>query len=136
MSSTPKTIRYNGYSYTKKNSLKHKTSYYCTHKVACGCNAKIYLWRDGNRIECPPTNVHTQSCKLKNVGKPANDVGFMDTEVAEISVPDITEFMKITTDDLASENLNTTADAIWRKVVTSAKDHVGSNTWKGLDQAQ
>eukprot|EP00957_Ditylum_brightwellii_P063236 4799799-Ditylum_brightwellii.AAC.1 len=60
----------------------------------------------------------------------------MDAEVEEGAVPDCTEFMKKKTDDFASEDLVSTLEQIWSRVVTSVDEFVGSNTWRGLDKHQ
>eukprot|EP00957_Ditylum_brightwellii_P062118 4714427-Ditylum_brightwellii.AAC.1 len=132
-STPPSTLKkncYHGYGYSKK------ISYYCMNKNTCGCKAKIYWWHTGNWIEVPPTNVHMASCKLKNIGKPDNDEGFMDAEVKEGAVQDCTEFMKMKTDDFASEDLVSTPEQIWSRFVMSVDEFVGSNTWRGLYKHQ
>eukprot|EP00957_Ditylum_brightwellii_P191121 14552413-Ditylum_brightwellii.AAC.1 len=58
----------------------------------------------------------------------------MVTEVEEGGVQDCTEFMKIKTDYFASEDLVSTPEQIWSRVVMSVDEFVGSNTWRGLDK--
>eukprot|EP00957_Ditylum_brightwellii_P200246 15265127-Ditylum_brightwellii.AAC.1 len=60
----------------------------------------------------------------------------MVTEVEEGDVQDCTEFMKIKTYDFASEDLISTPEQIWSRVVMSVDKFVGSNTWRGLDKLQ
>eukprot|EP00957_Ditylum_brightwellii_P060239 4574727-Ditylum_brightwellii.AAC.1 len=61
----------------------------------------------------------------------------MDAEVKEgAAVPDCTEFMKRKTDDFTSEDLVSTPEQIWSRVVMLVDKFVGSNTWRGLDKHQ